>query len=203
MISAAEEVTVTGGLLFHVWLEENPKDVRCLAISLWFEGGISMEEITGLKVADLLDGNGLYSPDPIVVKKNDSEDYLILTPARGKIIRAALALYPGEDQEYIFMDMEKDGLVKLAKTSLQPKLAYICRESGVVYKTCMLKKVDGSCCYPLFYSFLISESTLLSVDGYLRAVFANMSDQRLHPGVFFFSKFRYYNTRNTLIYEFF
>lgn len=117
------------------WLEQHPKDVRGLALALWFEGGISPEEIAGLKKSDLLDCSGGYSDDPVVVKKNAAEDYLLLSDQRKQVIRAALELYPGMDQEYVFMDWCGGKLEKLAKTSLQPKMASICRQAGVQYKT--------------------------------------------------------------------
>lgn len=93
-----------------------------------------------MKKSDLMDISGKYSMDPVVVKKNASEDYLVLTPSRKRIIHSALELYPGADQEFIFMDENNGILERMSKRSLQPKLAFICRQVGVVYK--MVKCTD-------------------------------------------------------------
>lgn len=116
------------------WLEQNPLDVHGLALALWFEGKISPGEIIGLKKSYLMDYSGEYSVEPVVLKKNESEDYLRLTSKRRRIIRAALDMYPGADQKYIFMAEGKKRLKKLVEMELQEKLKTICRETGVKYK---------------------------------------------------------------------
>lgn len=116
------------------WLEQNPQDVSGLALALWFEGEISPGEIIDLKKSYLMDSDGEYSANPTVLKKNISEDYLLLTWKRRRIIRSALDLYPGADQEYIFMTEGKRKLKKLPKMALQEKLESICREIGIKYK---------------------------------------------------------------------
>lgn len=116
------------------WLEQHPRDVPGLALALWFEGEISLGEIIGLKKSHLMDYSGEYSVEPVVLKKNESEDYLRLTSKRRRVIRAALDMYPGADQKYIFMVEGKKRLKKLPEMELQEKLKTICRETGVKYK---------------------------------------------------------------------
>lgn len=117
------------------WLEQNPQDAIGLALALWFEGEISPKEIIGLKKTDLLDSDGECSESPTVIKKNDSEDYLLLTKKRKQIIRAALDLYPDVNREYVFMVRGKKRLKKLPKKSLQEKMESICGELEIVYKS--------------------------------------------------------------------
>lgn len=118
------------------WFEQNRQDVRGLALALWFEGGISPEEIAGLKKSNLMDVNGRYDDEnPAVVKRNTAEDYMVLNMRRKRIILDALKLYPGMEREYIFMVENNGMLEKLSKTSLQPKMVSICRQVGVDYKS--------------------------------------------------------------------
>lgn len=126
----------TGGEWKKVWewLEQHPRDIIGLALALWFEGEISPGEIIGLKKSYLMDYDGKYSMEPIVLKRNVSEDYLRLTSKRKQIIRAALDVYPGAEQEYIFMVEGKRKLKKFPRMCMQEKMEGICREIGIRYK---------------------------------------------------------------------
>lgn len=118
------------------WLAQNRQDIRCLALALWLEGGISVDEIGNLKKTDLVDCNGRYDDvDPSLVKRNATEDYMVLNTVRKQIILDALKLYPGSDQNYIFAVENEGRLEKLPKSSLQTKMGCICRQLGIMYKS--------------------------------------------------------------------
>ena len=113
------------------WLEQNPEDVRGLAVAFWLLGEISMEEIVNLRPSDLV---SCSDEDAITIRRNTSVDILLLTPERKRIIHAALNLYNGRGKEYVFMTESRGKLRKLSETGLLVKLAAICRQVDVTYK---------------------------------------------------------------------
>lgn len=113
------------------WLEQNPEDVRGLAVALWLLGEISTEEIVNLRPSDLV---SCSDDDAAVIRRNTSIDYLLLTPKRKRIIHAALELYRGRGKEYVFMSESRGKLRKLSEVGLLGKLAAICRQVDVAYK---------------------------------------------------------------------
>lgn len=122
--------------MIRAWMKQNPEDVRGLALALWLEGEISPEEIINLKITDLVNDGSKYMGDVagIRIRKHGSEDYLLLTANRKKIIHAALGLYQEKGKEYVFMTESKGRLEKLPKSGLPIKLSKICRQIGVEYK---------------------------------------------------------------------
>lgn len=113
------------------WLEENPEDVRGLAVAFWLSGEISAKEIANLRPSDLV---SCSDADAVMIKRNTSIDYLLLTPERKRIIHAALELYQGRGKEYVFMVESRGKLRKLSEVGLLGKLAAICRQVDVTYK---------------------------------------------------------------------
>lgn len=113
------------------WLEENPEDVRGLAVAFWLLGEISAKEIANLRPSDLV---SCSDEDAITIRRNTSVDILLLTPERKRIIHAALNLYNGRGKEYVFMTESRGKLRKLSETGLLVKLAAICRQVDVTYK---------------------------------------------------------------------
>lgn len=113
------------------WLEENPEDVRGLAVAFWLLGEISTEEIANLRPSDLV---SCSDEDAITISRNTSVDTLLLTPERKRIIHAALNLYNGRGKEYVFMYENRGKLRKMSEAGLLGKLAAICRQVGVAYK---------------------------------------------------------------------
>lgn len=113
------------------WLEQNPEDVRGLAVAFWLLGEISADEIVNLKTSDLV---SCYDVDAAVIRRNTFIDYLLLTPERKRIIHAALELYQGRGKEYVFMVESRGKLRKLSEVGLLGKLADICRQVDVTYK---------------------------------------------------------------------
>lgn len=113
------------------WLEENPEDVRGLAVAFWLLGEISTEEIVNLRPSDLV---SCSDADAVMIRRNTSIDYLLLTPERKRIIHVALELYQGRGKEYVFMCESRGKIRKLSEVGLLAKLAAICRQVDVTYK---------------------------------------------------------------------
>lgn len=113
------------------WLEENPEDVRGLAVAFWLLGEISAKEMVNLRPSDLV---SCSDEDAITIRRNTSVDTLLLTPERKRIIHAALNLYNGRGKEYVFMVKDRGKLRKLSEVGLLGKLAAICRQVDVMYK---------------------------------------------------------------------
>lgn len=114
-----------------MWLEQNPEDVRGLAVAFWLLGEISAKEIANLRPSDLV---SCSDADAITIRRNTSVDTLLLTPERKRIIHAALDLYNGRGKEYVFMVKDRGKLRKLSEVGLLGKLAAICRQVDVTYK---------------------------------------------------------------------
>ena len=111
------------------WVELHPTDIRGLAVSLWFTGGVSLEEIADLKKTDCWGGKGRAGG--IMEFKTGLFDSGI----RAKIVTKALSLHP-RDVIYVFVVPRQDGTgwKKLTEIGIQKKLMYICKETGIVYK---------------------------------------------------------------------
>lgn len=111
------------------WAERHPADVRGLAVSLWFTGGISFQEIVNLTKKDCW---GERKPWECLMQ---FEKGLFDTGIRPQIVRKALDQRP-KDVKYVFVVPRRDGSgwKKLSENGLQMKLRYICRDTGIVYK---------------------------------------------------------------------
>ena len=106
------------------WSEAHPIDVRGLAVSLWFTGGISLTEIVNLTKKDCW-GNGIMK----------FEKGLFETGIRPQIVRKALDQRP-KDVKYVFVipRQDKSGWKRLNEFGLQKKLWHICKIIGIEYK---------------------------------------------------------------------
>lgn len=112
------------------YLEKRKYDAQALALRFWLQGGITLEDTANLKT-DYLYGVRHIGVD--VLKKNETEDYLPLSKKRKQIIKAALELHHGTEQEYIFMDAKEGMLQKVMLNSLSLKMMHICNRVGAVY----------------------------------------------------------------------
>ena len=96
------------------WIDLHCDDIRGLAVGLWFCGGISLEEIAGMK-------------------SEDCQISIYRKWEKAQIISKALKLHP-KDERYVFMAIKKGKLEKLTAQGFQMKLYHICNELGIVYK---------------------------------------------------------------------
>lgn len=117
------------------WIDDNPQDIRGLAVGLWLASEITPEEIAGLKKESLMDSDGICTGNPTVIKKNEAEDYIALTERRKKIIRNALRLHGDRNLEYIFMSGNEGEWKKISGRCLPLKMSFICRNIGIKYKS--------------------------------------------------------------------
>lgn len=122
----------TGGELDRITecLEQRKGDAQALALRFWLQGGISLEDTANLKTEYLY---GVRRKGLNVLKMNDAEDYLPLSKKRKQIIRDALQMHHGTDQEYIFIDTKKGMRQKVMLNSLYPKMMHICSRVGAIY----------------------------------------------------------------------
>lgn len=112
------------------WTEMHPADVKGLAVSLWFTGGISFTEIVSLAKTDCW-GNKRAADSIMQFKEN-----LFEVSTRAKIVRNALNMHP-KDVRYVFVVPRRDnsGWRRLSEQELQGKLWHICKQLEITYKT--------------------------------------------------------------------
>lgn len=116
------------------WINRNKYDMIGLAVGLWLAMDISPEEIVGLRKECLMDADGVCIDKPIVLKKNEAEDYIALAGIRGGIIQAALKLHGDMDLEYIFMSDSGGSWKKMLGRCLPQKMSFICKDLGIIYQ---------------------------------------------------------------------
>lgn len=111
------------------WSELHSTDMRGMAVSLWFAGGISLTEIVNLTKKDCWGGK--RQEDSIM----EFEERLFDAGISSKIAAKALNLHPREVR-YVFAVPRRDGTgwKKLTEIGLQRKLNCICRDIGIAYK---------------------------------------------------------------------
>lgn len=113
------------------WSKRHSADVRGLAISLWFTGGISLTQIVNLTKKDCW-GSVRKSRNSIM----EFEDRMFYTDQKMQILRNALDQRL-RDVKYVFVVPRKDGSgwKKLTELGLMRKLYYICIDLGIAYKS--------------------------------------------------------------------
>lgn len=112
------------------WSEYHSADIRGLAVSLWFTGGISLTQIVNLTRKDCW-GNTRKSRNSIM----EFEERMFYTDQRMRILRKAIDQRL-RDMKYVFVVPRKDGSgwKKMTEKGLKMKLWHICKNIGIEYK---------------------------------------------------------------------
>lgn len=101
------------------WIELHPKDIRGLALGLWFAGDVSLAEIANLK-------------------KEDANKGILRKYKRARFITRALKLH-SQRGDYVFMVINDGQWEKFTPQGFMMKLYHICNKLGIKYKTGQLK----------------------------------------------------------------
>lgn len=109
------------------WIYGHSSDVKALAVALWFDGGITPQEIINLRREDCRIGEAVNETEGSYKKTNQRW-------SREEIVRRALKLHP-EDLEFVFMYQKGAAWKKLNGSSIQMKLYNICDAVGITYKS--------------------------------------------------------------------
>ncbi len=96
------------------WIDLHTNDIRGLALGLWFNGDVSLEEISNMK-------------------KEDAHKGILKKWARARFIINALKVH-SENKDYVFMAINDGRLEKLTPQSFQMKLYHVCNRLGIEYK---------------------------------------------------------------------
>ncbi len=96
------------------WIELHPKDIRGLALGLWFAGDVSLAEIANLK-------------------KEDANKGILRKYKRARFITRALKLH-SQRGDYVFMVINDGQWEKFTPQGFMMKLYHICNKLGIKYK---------------------------------------------------------------------
>lgn len=96
------------------WIDSHTNDIRGLALGLWFNGDVSLEEITNLK-------------------KEDARKGIFKKWKKARFISKALELH-SQRRDYVFMVINDGQLEKLTAQGLMMKLYHVCNKLGIKYK---------------------------------------------------------------------
>ena len=96
------------------WIDSHTNDIRGLALGLWFNGDVSLAEITNLK-------------------KEDARKGIFKKWKKARFISKALELH-SQRRDYVFMVINDGQLEKLTAQGLMMKLYHVCNKLGIKYK---------------------------------------------------------------------
>lgn len=96
------------------WIDLHTNDIRGLALGLWFNGDVSLAEITNLK-------------------KEDARKGIFKKWKKARFISKALELH-SQRRDYVFMVINDGQLEKLTAQGLMMKLYHVCNKLGIKYK---------------------------------------------------------------------